>query len=59
MSQETLMDDLDKIIKRLGTGVSPKRKKMYPSKRIVKKLGKDGWATKRQSDIAFGLRPKN
>ena len=53
------MDDLDKIIKQLGTGASPKRKKTYPSKRIVKKLGKDGWATKRQSDMAFGLWPKN
>ena len=53
------MDSLDKVIKQLGTGASPKRKKMYPSKRIVKKLGKDGWATKRQSDMAFGLWPKN
>ena len=52
------MDDLDKIIKQLETGGS-KRRKMYPSRRVVKKLGKGGWATKRQSDIAFGIHPKN
>jgi len=56
--KEILMDDLDKIIKQLETGGS-KRRKMYPSRRVVKKLGKGGWATKRQSDIAFGIHPKN
>jgi len=38
------MDDLDKIIKQMGTGEKPykrKRKKTYPSKRSIKKHWKN------------------
>ena len=41
--KEILMDDLEKIIKKLETGGRPKRRKKYPSERQVKKWrrGKD------------------
>ena len=36
------MDSLDKVIKQIGTGVSPRRKHKYPSARNLKKRRKGG-----------------
>jgi len=54
------MDDLDKIIKRLGTGNSPRRK-TYPSQRQIKKRRRDrgdpeniGFPNERLGLRAFG-----